>query len=174
MVVDDDEDARTLLAAQLSGLQYVVATTRDAHEALALIPSFDPHVIVTDHWMPGLLGTELVERVREFSSIPIVVYSAQGSIEICNKAHKSGAVEFLEYGEALKNLSSVLTTHLQMTPPQPSAMTQAQIAERHEQDEARRLEAMLLAHGGSVRSTASYLGMHRQTLEYKLRKHGLK
>lgn len=64
LVVDDDDDARTLLAQVLAERGASVAEAESANEAFREIERFHPHVIVSDIAMPGGDGYGLIRAVR--------------------------------------------------------------------------------------------------------------
>lgn len=65
LVVDDDPDVRWITAAFLQEVGCDVAEAGDGIEALAALAA-DPgvEVLITDHAMPGMDGTELISRAR--------------------------------------------------------------------------------------------------------------
>jgi CheY-like chemotaxis protein len=75
LVVDDEPMVRALIARALSDVGYEVVAVADGHAALAVAQeaeiAFD--LIVTNNYMPGLNGPELIARVRQdFPSLPIL------------------------------------------------------------------------------------------------------
>ena len=64
LVVDDQPDARDVLRRVLAGCGAAVATAASAEEALQVIESFGPDVLVSDVGMPDQDGYELIRRVR--------------------------------------------------------------------------------------------------------------
>jgi PAS domain S-box-containing protein len=64
LVVDDEHDARELLAAVLEHHGAVVLSAGNVDEALASLSSANPDVLVSDIGMPGADGYELMRRVR--------------------------------------------------------------------------------------------------------------
>ena len=67
LAVDDDADARTLLARLLSIRGATVRLAGSAEEALELLNRQRPHVLVSDIGMPGTDGYELIRQVRQLS-----------------------------------------------------------------------------------------------------------
>ncbi len=64
LVVDDEADARHLLVKVLTNVGAVVTAAGGAAEALELIPTFQPEVLVSDLGMPIMDGFDLIRRVR--------------------------------------------------------------------------------------------------------------
>lgn len=67
LVVDDDPDARELVKQLLVECHADVTTAESAFEGLRLLPSFRPHVLVSDIGMPHCDGYEFMRRVRRLT-----------------------------------------------------------------------------------------------------------
>ncbi len=65
LVVDDNEDAATLLAEFLRAQGWPVAVAFDGPQALSMLESFEPDVAVLDIGLPVMDGYELAARIRE-------------------------------------------------------------------------------------------------------------
>ena len=80
LVVDDDPDVRTMLAQLLWRCGFYVDVAANALDAIdALERGSRPSAVVTDFRMPGLVGTELIEYMRDrsdLSTIPVALVSA--------------------------------------------------------------------------------------------------
>lgn len=79
LVVDDDPDKCNLLSVALSMEGYDVQTATNGREALSMIESYQPDLIVTDVMMPEVNGYELARQIRENPRtrfIPIILQSA--------------------------------------------------------------------------------------------------
>ena len=77
LVVDDETSIRRSLEINLTTRGYRVAVAGTGEEALALAAKVHPDVVVLDLGLPGLSGLEVVEGLRGWSAIPIVVLSAR-------------------------------------------------------------------------------------------------
>lgn len=77
LLVDDEKLVRTSTAEMLRELGYQVADASSAEEALALIGTgFRPDLLVTDHLMPGMTGTDLALRIRsEQPEVQVLIVS---------------------------------------------------------------------------------------------------
>ena len=76
LVVDDDPDIRELLFTALEDEGFEAVPAGNGQEALAIIRTFRPDVIVLDLMMPVMDGWTFAKRLRERDDIPIVVLSA--------------------------------------------------------------------------------------------------
>jgi CheY-like chemotaxis protein len=72
LVVEDDEDVRTVLHAGLEASGFRVSAASHARDALALIDRDRPDVVLTDVIMPEMLGVDLVPRLVQ-RDIPVLV-----------------------------------------------------------------------------------------------------
>ena len=77
LIADDDPQLVRALRITLSARGYDVVTAADGTEALRLAVDKHPDLIVIDLGMPGLTGIEVIEAVRGWSTIPILVVSGR-------------------------------------------------------------------------------------------------
>jgi len=75
LLVDDDPDHLWLLQAHLQLKGYRVLVARDGSGALEHAVAGEPDLVVLDVEMPGLDGYTLCQRIREFSSVPVIMLS---------------------------------------------------------------------------------------------------
>jgi PAS domain S-box-containing protein len=78
LIVDDDDDFRSLMRTQLSHAGYVVLDARDAESAFQIARTQHPDVITVDLLMPGIDGWRFIDKLRQeesLANIPIVVVS---------------------------------------------------------------------------------------------------
>ena len=78
LVVDDDDLIRSAIADQLTAHDYEVVVARDGNAALARFTESKPDLILTDLAMPHSDGFTLIGRIRETSSVPVIVLSVRG------------------------------------------------------------------------------------------------
>ena len=78
LLVDDEDNLRTMLAAALAHSGFEVETATDGREALAKVPEFLPDLILLDVMMPDLDGFEVCRRLRtERVKTPVVFLTAR-------------------------------------------------------------------------------------------------
>ena len=95
LVVDDDPQVAKLISSLLTRQGYEVRTASDAEAAMRSIRASRPALILTDLEMPDVDGIELCRRVRETSSVPILVMSANAGCECEIAALEAGADDYL-------------------------------------------------------------------------------
>src|SRR5262249_9435102 len=79
LVVDDELQILRVMRTSLPLWGYQVRTAEGGAEALDEIAKEMPELIILDLGMPGMSGLDVCRRVREYSSVPIIVLSAKGS-----------------------------------------------------------------------------------------------
>ena len=96
-VVDDDEAVREALALLIGTVGLRVATWPHPDAFLAGFDREAVGAIVLDMRMPGLSGLAVLERLRaEGVDQPVIMLTGHGTVELCRRAFKQGAAEFLE------------------------------------------------------------------------------
>jgi len=95
LVVDDQPDARELILRVLEDCSARVLTAGSAEEAVPLVESGRPDVLITDIGMPGADGYELLRRVRELGParggrVPAIALTAFARSEDRTRALRSG------------------------------------------------------------------------------------
>src|SRR4030043_1398550 len=96
LVIDDEPILRDSLEVALKTSGYEVMTARTGEEGLDRFKKENPDLILLDHWLPGINGDEVLRRIKEEDSeIPIIIMTAQGSIEMAVNSMKMGAFDFL-------------------------------------------------------------------------------
>ncbi len=91
LVVDDEPPIRRLLRTSLSAEGFEVLQAEDAAEALAIIESEKPEIVILDLGLPDLDGLDVIRQVRmNGSKLPIIVLSSRGD--------ERGKVQALDLG----------------------------------------------------------------------------
>ncbi|WP_457787215.1 response regulator transcription factor [Pseudomonas sp. PL-6] len=95
-LVDDDDAVREALALLLRS----VGLRSEGHgDPQAFLASLSPHAIgcvVLDIRMPGIGGLDVLARLAELSDLPVVMLTGHANVDLCRRAFKSGAMEFLQ------------------------------------------------------------------------------
>ena len=96
-LIDDDEAVRASLALLIGTVGLRVQTWDDPQ---AFINGFDRQsigVIVLDVRMPGISGLAVLETlVAQGVDQPVIMLTGHGTVQMCRRAFKAGAAEFLE------------------------------------------------------------------------------
>ncbi len=98
LVVDDDPYARLLCEALLQRDNLETALAETGQQALELVQTFKPHLILLDLMMPGMSGYEVVKKLKldpQTRSIPVILVSALEDRESRLQGLQAGAEEFI-------------------------------------------------------------------------------
>lgn len=108
LVCEDDPVMMLVLTSMLKKLQYQVICSKDGREALNLINTELPDMVITDMMLPNLSGAEIISYVKNFSAkkIPVILLSSMPHYALKNNDEDFGADGYLTkpaYPEQLKN-----------------------------------------------------------------------
>ena len=90
LLVEDEKNICDFIAAALNAQDYKITTAHSGQEALPIITSQCPDLILLDLGLPDMDGIEILKKIREWSSTPVIVVSARGE--------ESDKVEALDLG----------------------------------------------------------------------------
>ncbi|EYB68598.1 Tetrathionate reductase complex response regulator [Deinococcus phoenicis] len=167
-LVDDDDAVRDALATLIGT---VGLTVRDYPDSKTFLEGFDPGVIgclILDVRMPQVSGLQLQEHLtQEGVDLPVIVITGHGDIDVCRRAFKGGAVEFLtkpvDELALLEAIGLGVRTHL---------ARRSRLAATREAREAitgltgREREVLrLIVDGASNKQAARVLGISARTVE---------
>jgi two-component system, OmpR family, KDP operon response regulator KdpE len=79
LLVEDDDAARTAIAANLAGHGYEVRQAASGELAMREWESGRPDLVLLDIGLPGMSGIDVVRRLRRDAATPIVIISVRGS-----------------------------------------------------------------------------------------------
>jgi DNA-binding response OmpR family regulator len=95
LVVDDETRYQHLVKVNLEAADYQVSTASNGEEALELVSSLSPDLVILDVMMPRLDGFTTCERIRMFSSVPIIMLTAKGEEQDRVKGLNVGADDYI-------------------------------------------------------------------------------
>ncbi|OAA90001.1 response regulator [Clostridium ljungdahlii] len=95
LVIEDDRPIRNFITAALSSQGYKYIETDKGNEGISLVMSHNPDLIILDLGLPDIDGIEVIEKVRGWSNIPIIVVSARGNERQKVEALDKGADDYL-------------------------------------------------------------------------------
>lgn len=112
LIVDDEKDIRELIADILGDEGFPTRTAANADEALAALNAEEPALMILDIWLKDsrMDGIDILKQVkRNNPSVPVVIISGHGNIEIAVAAIKQGAYDFIEKPFNIDQLMVVIT-----------------------------------------------------------------
>jgi CheY-like chemotaxis protein len=119
LLVDDNAVNLKVTSALLSRESYEVVTATSAEQALGMLQSFHPHLILSDIFLTGMDGLELARRVKatpEWRTIPLIALTGMHSPEEEHQALAAGFHAFLTKPVAPQVLRDTVRKHLGAVP----------------------------------------------------------
>jgi two-component system KDP operon response regulator KdpE len=90
MIVEDDEAISNFISAILLSNNYEVIKATKGREAVSMVYSHCPDLVLLDLGLPDIDGAEVLKTIRQWTVIPVIVVSARG--------HEREKVEILDLG----------------------------------------------------------------------------
>jgi signal transduction histidine kinase len=117
LVVDDDIHARLILGKHIERLGYTAIEAPNAREALTLLygeSAVPVDMIISDVWMPGMSGLDLLKAVRERTpELPVAMISARATLSSSLEAINSGAFAYITKPFRSEEIAQVIARGLQ-------------------------------------------------------------
>ena len=97
LIVDDEPSILKSLGGLLSDEGFGVVTAANGYEALKIVETESPDLVLLDIWMPGIDGIETLKEIKKDNPhIQVIIISGHGNIETAVKAIKLGAFDLIE------------------------------------------------------------------------------
>jgi len=99
LVVDDETDIRALIKGILNDEGMSVREAANADDALKIIASRRPNLVILDIWLSGssMDGLQILQHIRrDHPEVPVIMISGHGNIDTAVSAIKMGAYDFIE------------------------------------------------------------------------------
>src|SRR5436305_1184222 len=109
LIVDDEVAILNSLSKILEDEGYEITVAKSGAEALKVMTSEPPDLLLLDIWMPEMDGLETLRRTREQAPrLPVMMMSGHGSIETAVKAIKLGAYDYIEKPLSLEKVTLLI------------------------------------------------------------------
>lgn len=95
LVVDDEPRYLSLVQINLETAGYSVITAMDGQQAVDGVANKKPDIVLLDVMMPVMDGFTACERIREFSSVPIIILTAKGEERDRVRGLDAGADDYI-------------------------------------------------------------------------------
>ncbi len=167
LVVDDDDAFRESMQLEFTERGYKVICAADHREALGMAAVHRPEYAVIDLRLGGERGLEVLrDLVERLPGIKAVVLTGYGSVATAVEAMKLGAHHYLTKPCDPDAIEAAFSADRGdpnvVVPERPPSLA------KHEREY---IEYVLAATGGNISEAARRLGLHRQSLQRKLRKY---
>ncbi len=125
LLVEDDPNIVDLIRSNLAVRGFDTVVSADADRALRLLETEDPDIVLLDLMLPDADGMELCRRIREHSSVAVIVVSARGGERDKVTALNMGADDYMTKPFSVEELLARITATLRRTRATPAAEPQA-------------------------------------------------
>lgn len=128
LVVEDDTSVRNLITTTLKAHDYRYLTALNGQTAILEASSHNPDIVLLDLGLPDIDGVEVIEKIRTWSNMPIIVISARSEDTDKIDALDAGADDYLTKPFSVEELLARLRvtqrrlTMLQKESPSESAV----------------------------------------------------
>jgi two-component system KDP operon response regulator KdpE len=95
LVIDDEPQIQKLLKISLKAHDFHIEVAENGILGIQAVTCFKPDLVLLDLSLPDIDGTEVIKRLREWSTIPIIVLSVRGSEQDKVEALDLGADDYL-------------------------------------------------------------------------------
>jgi two-component system, response regulator RegA len=169
LVVDDDEVFRNRLALALSRRGFDVRSASGYAEAAVMAEAESPEKAILDLAMPGKNGLELLQKLKDIDATTrVVVLTGFGSIATTVDAMRLGAASYLAKPADLDDiLNAFERSAAPPLAPERSDYPVPSLA----RVEWEHIHRVLSDCGGNISEAARRLGIHRRSLQRKLKKY---
>jgi DNA-binding response OmpR family regulator len=106
LIVEDEQPVRQMLHILLEDEGFDVTSAADAEEALAARRAREPDLLLVDLRLPGMQGLELCRHVRQTSSVPIIIVTAQVDSHDVVAGLEAGADDYVTKPFVAKELAA--------------------------------------------------------------------
>ena len=93
--IEDESEIRRFLKASLAANEIELVEAENGKSGLQKIVMAAPHVVLLDLGLPDMDGMDLLRRIREWSSVPVIVLSARTQDQDKIQALEAGADDYL-------------------------------------------------------------------------------
>ena len=115
LLVEDDPNIVDLIRSNLAVRGFDTVVSGNGEEALRLIETEDPDIVLLDLMLPDADGMELCRRIREHSSVAVIVVSARGGERDKVTALNMGADDYMTKPFSVDELLARITATLRRT-----------------------------------------------------------
>jgi len=112
LVIEDEPDIARAVVALLERAGHRVVVSADGHAGLRILHSLRPDLVILDIGLPGLDGWRVLERIRDLTTIPVLLVTARS--QEGDKVHglRAGADDYLTKPFSNRELVARVDAHL--------------------------------------------------------------
>lgn len=113
VVIEDDQDVRSLIEGILAGAGLEVRTAGTAATGVEAVRKYSPEIILVDFGLPDFNGVEAVRQIRAFSQAPVLMLTGHGELE--DSPYEAGVNDLMAKPfsplELRRRVEKLLATH---------------------------------------------------------------
>jgi two-component system KDP operon response regulator KdpE len=121
LVVDDEQPILRALGTNLRARGYTIDLAATGEDALAMAARHRPDAVILDLGLPGLSGIEVIEGLRGWTKVPIIILSARGAEHDKVAALDAGADDYVTKPFGMDELLARLRASLRRNAPAPES-----------------------------------------------------
>jgi two-component system, OmpR family, KDP operon response regulator KdpE len=121
LVVDDEQPILRALGTNLRARGYIIELAASGEDALAMAARHRPDAVILDLGLPGLSGIEVIEGLRGWTKVPIIILSARGAEHDKVAALDAGADDYVTKPFGMDELLARLRASLRRNAPAPES-----------------------------------------------------
>jgi len=121
LVVDDEQPILRALGTNLRARGYTIDLAPTGEDALAMAAHHRPDAVILDLGLPGLSGIEVIEGLRGWTNVPIIILSARGAERDKVAALDAGADDYVTKPFGMDELLARLRASLRRNAPAPES-----------------------------------------------------
>ncbi len=96
LLVDDDKFDRTFIIDLLAPKSFLIDEAANGNEALALLSENEYELLLSDIYMPGITGIEMIQKIREVdSNLQIILFTGHADLATAIEAVKLGVYDYI-------------------------------------------------------------------------------
>lgn len=168
LVLDDNDSFRMRMRVGLEDRGFEVYEGRNVDEGVKIISRHPIRYAVVDLRMPGGTGLDFLKQIQGMKhACKILILTGYGSIATATQAIHLGAVNYLQKPVDLDDILRAFNEDFQKITPRPQDIETPSL----EQIEWEHIQRVLEDCDGNITQAAKKMGMHRRTLQRKLKKY---
>jgi DNA-binding NarL/FixJ family response regulator len=133
LIVDDEPDARAMLAAALGNAGFATLSAPDGPSAIALVEQARPSLVVLDAMMPGMSGFDACRRLKdrpEHAHLPVIFTTGLSETEHVVEGLRAGGIDYVTKPIVIEELIARIRVHLASARMSQSARVALDVAGR--------------------------------------------
>lgn len=123
LVIDDEPHLVKLVRSNLEAQHFKVIVAMDGPSGLAMAEKEGPDLIILDIMLPGMDGSDVLQKIREFSAVPVIMLTAKDQeIDVVRALHL-GADDYVRKPFSVHELLARVEAVLRRAAPSEDVMT---------------------------------------------------